>query len=588
MRAFTFVRQFTVNDDTKVDVPQDGVVLIVGPNNSGKSQSLRDIRKLISSTGEHGVVVRVADVEYGGTSEELLETLESDRSIVTEVGTGDRVDLGQSGSQQLSSVKSWWEHPSGRHIVAPYFVLHADTESRLEASKPAPSMNLFVSHPQHPLHHVYANPTLEARLASIGVRAFSTGLILDAWSGGDHWALRVGNLEPPNSPRPPQEYLDALRELPLLHQEGDGVRSMIGLLLRVLTGHQTISLIDEPEAFLHPPQARYVGRLLASEAASTSQAFFVSTHSTDVVHGVLEGGAATTLVRLTRTGNVNHAAVLDNAAVRKLWADPLLRYSNLLEGLFTDAVIVCEADADCKYFAAIRDTLPRPELRADAGNGVSEEAGDNDSVRLGESRRPDILFTSCGGKHKLHAAVEALIAVSIPVAVIADFDLLNEWQTVSRLLTAAGGDPESVEDDWKILNAALTSGERNPTKAGIKTALDESLDAIDGPAVTKKDIETLRGVLKIENGWDRVKKTGLAAVPSGDAYRACERVLGALRQYRIHLVHVGEIEDLVPAVGGHGAAWVAEVLEGKLHETSASDQARVLMGAVLKSLDGGD
>lgn len=581
MRASTVVTNFTVNDATRVAVPSSGVVLIAGPNNSGKSQALRDIRRLVSSRGEQGVVIREATIEYVGSTDELIETLEADRSIVA-TPNGDRVSMGD-GYQQLSSVRSWWDAPGARHILGTYFVLHADTESRLEASKPANSMNLYEASPQHPLHYVYENPDLEARLAAIAHKAFSTGLILDVWSGGDHWAFRVGNMQPPNAPRPSQEYLDALRELPLLHEEGDGVRSMIGLLLRVLTGHQTVSLIDEPEAFLHPPQARYVGRLLASEGADRGQTVFLSTHSTDVLHGVLEGGAPTTLVRLTRSGEVNHAAVLDNAAVRKLWGDPLLRYSNLLEGLFTDAVIVCEADADCRYFAAIRDTLAGGDVPPATGSEQAS-AGPGNQIDVDEERRPDILFTSCGGKHKLHAAVEALVAVSVPVAVVADFDVLNEWTTVCRLYVAAGGAAEEIEDNWKILNAALTSGERNPSKAGLSEALGETLGAIEGPAVTKRDIEALRGVLKIETGWDRVKNAGLAAVPAGDAYRACERLLEALRNRRIHLVTVGEMEDLVPAVGGHGAAWVAEVLEAKYHETEASDAARAMMRRVLDSL----
>lgn len=564
MRATTVVTSITINDGTIIEVPESGVVLIVGPNNSGKSQALRDIAKLVTSTGESGTVVRESDVDYRGSADELIATLEEDHSIVAKVAGDDKVDLGVAGLQALSSLRSWWESSSARHIVGNYFVLHADTETRLEASKPAPSLNLYESSPSHPLHYVYADASLEARLNEISQRAFSLGVILDSWSGGDHWALRVGNVHPPESPRPTQAYLDALRELPLLHEEGDGVRSMLGLLLRFYTGHQSVSLIDEPEAFLHPPQARYVAHLLADEAAAAAKSIFISTHSTEIVHGVLEGQAKATLVRLSRSGRTNYAAVLDNDAVRKLWADPLLRYSNLLDGLFTDAVIVCEGDADCKYFAAIRDTLEDP----------GTEAG----------RRQDILFTSCGGKHKMHAAVEALVAASVPVAIIGDFDVLNDWSTLSRIFAAAGGDPTVINRDWTVLNAALTSGERNPSKAGVEKALEDRFAEISGPSLIQKDIDDLRGILKIENGWDRVKKSGKGGVPAGDSYSACVRILDALSARRIHLVPVGEMEDLVPLVGGHGASWVGEVLERKLHEAKDSDGARALMTEVLDSL----
>nr|WP_222836774.1 AAA family ATPase [Cellulomonas flavigena] len=521
----------------------------------------------MTSSGEPGIVIREAEIEHFGSEDDLIETFASDRAILRTATGADQAHLGVHGVQAISSIRQWWSSPHARHLVGGYFAIHADTESRLEASKPAPSMDLYENSPSHPLHHVYANPELETRLNDISRRAFNSGLILDAWSGGNQWAFRVGNIDPPDSPRPSVAYLDELRKAPLLHQVGDGVRSMLGLLLRFYTGHQNISLIDEPEAFLHPPQARYIARLLADEAATTERSILVGTHSTEIVHGVLESSASATLVRLSRNRTINNAAVLDNDAVRKLWSDPLLRYSNLLDGLFTDAVIVCEADADCKYFAAVRDTF------------------EDEAV---ESRRPDILFTSCGGKHKMHAAVEALVAASVPVAVICDFDTLNEWATLRRLFVSAGGDPGLIETDWKILNAALTSGDRNPSKMGVKESLDRSFDAIEEPELTRKNIESLRRVLRIENGWDRVKNSGKSAVPAGDPYRACERIIAALADRRIHLVPVGEMEDLVPAVGGHGAAWVAEVLEQGLHNSPDSDGARVLMRAVLDSLDRGD
>src|SRR3954452_10968168 len=44
-----------------------------------------------------------------------------------------------------------------------------------------------------------------------------------------------------------------------LEKEGDGMRSFVGILLHVLLSNDMISLVDAPEAFLHPPQARLIG-----------------------------------------------------------------------------------------------------------------------------------------------------------------------------------------------------------------------------------------------------------------------------------------------------------------------------------------
>lgn len=64
-------------------------------------------------------------------------------------------------------------------------------------------------------------------------------------------------------------------------------------------------------------------------------------------------------MRLTRNGEINHAAVLNEQDVKDLWSDPLLRYSNVLDGLFHDAVVLCESDSDFRYYQAVLDVPAR-------------------------------------------------------------------------------------------------------------------------------------------------------------------------------------------------------------------------------------
>lgn len=144
--------------------------------------------------------------------------------------------------------------------------------------------------------------------------------------------------------------------------------------------------LDEPEAFLHPPQARLLGRSLGRLTKNGRQVI-CATHSSAVVHGLLQDSTHNvTVVRLQRQGDVNRASVLGHDAIRDLWNDTLLRHSNVLDGLFHRGVVVSESDSDSRFFSAcLEECLEREELPAS-----------------------DLLFTQSGGKQRLRKVITAL------------------------------------------------------------------------------------------------------------------------------------------------------------------------------------
>jgi hypothetical protein len=92
--------------------------------------------------------------------------------------------------------------------------------------------------------------------------------------GGQHIHLHVG--EPPSAQRFGGElsiaYQKEIRALPLLHQQGDGMRSFAACLLFSDVTHYPIILIDEPETFLHPGSSSGFGS--ASRADDDGPAAF--------------------------------------------------------------------------------------------------------------------------------------------------------------------------------------------------------------------------------------------------------------------------------------------------------------------------
>ena len=114
-----------------------------------------------------------------------------------------------------------------------------------------------------------------------------------------------------------------------------------------------ITLIDEPEAFLHPPQARLIGKMLAKNNPNERQ-LFISTHSEDFLQGLLDADNKNVkIIRINRMKSINYMSVLQNSEIKLFWSNPLLRYSKILNGLFHEKVIVCESDYDCMFYNAV-------------------------------------------------------------------------------------------------------------------------------------------------------------------------------------------------------------------------------------------
>jgi energy-coupling factor transporter ATP-binding protein EcfA2 len=540
------VTRLTVSDGESVDIPEAGVVLFVGPNNAGKSQSLKDLVGHARDANYQGTSITGVEYRKEGTREEALEWANENLPRAIRQGIPRMLVPGWGEVQPTDFVGQWTVANLG--ILVETFMLYADGTTRLSAGNAQPSIDFRNQLPTHPIQRAGRDSSLEAEFNSISKSAFGLELTVDRYAGSVI-PIRIGPRPAfdHNDGMPTVDYLDALAALPQLEEQGDGVKSLLGLMTQVIAGRHQVILVDEPEAFLHPPQARLLGRLLAQRA--NNQQVFIATHSADIVQGALEAGTPVTIIRLTREGRTNHAAVLSDAAVSDLWADPLLRYSDVLTGLFHDAVVLCESDSDCRYYASVRDHL------------FPEDDG---------ARRSELLFTHCGGKARLPVVVKALVAVNVPVLVVADFDILRSEIDVKRTFEALGGDWATLAPKRSALDAALLAETRPLRRTATKDALLQQLDRA-GEVLTTGDVDSLRAILKPDSGWDKVKRAGLSGVPQGSATASAQLLLEELQAAGLFVVPVGEIERFAPAIGGHGPAWVNEVLAQRAHLTPSTD-----------------
>jgi AAA domain, putative AbiEii toxin, Type IV TA system len=294
-----------------------------------------------------------------------------------------------------------------------------------------------------------------------------------------------------------------------LSQFGDGVRAFIGILSQIVGSDAKVVLIDEPEAFLHPPQARRLGNYLAHLANERKGSAIIATHSPEFVMGCLEIGAhKTTVVRLTYSAGVATARMLASDDLVPMFRDPLLRSTGVLNALFHKSAVVTEADADRAFYEEINRRLN------DQNRGIQ-----------------DGVFLNAVGKQTIHRLVRPLRKVGIPAAAIVDLDFLqisnkSEWP---ELLSACGIAPADIN------------------------RLDKERDLV---------VACFKGLPDSKDGRPALKASGLDALGLADRKRA-ELLLSELARYGLFLVNKGELESWLGILGisGKKLEWLVKVFE---------------------------
>jgi hypothetical protein len=311
---------------------------------------------------------------------------------------------------------------------------------------------------------------------------------------------------------------------------------------------------------LHPPQARLVAESVAAHGGGRQT--IIATHSSDIVQGLLSDHAPrVSVIRLTRHAGAASAFYLPSEKVATLWRDPILRFSNVLDGLFHDGVIVTEADADCRFYEAVAN------------------------VAVPSLQRPDIHYTYSGGKDRLPTVIAALVGVKVPVATIVDFDVLNNDQPLRRIFEAHGGKWSAIEADWKAVKNAVEAKEAFLGGDQFRREMDDLLKVIPaGEAVPKMVLSKVKNLAKRASPWDNIKSSGLSSIGTGTPTVTAKRLLGALRAHGVFVAPQGEMEGFCRSIGGHGPRWVEEALKRDLAVDPELDAARLFVGDIIAYL----
>lgn len=541
-------------------VVTDGLTVLVGPNNAGKSQILREIHERLTGAAQspnyHPKTTQDVVYREKCNAEELIVWL---RSRYRERSAGNynygaqnephfTYPYGGNSAVTLSAIRSYWgSHQPHLQVLAPFLLRYMSAGDQASSVSSSSSFHVGREVPSNPAQMLFSDRDLERAVSEEMYRAFGEALVVHRYAGSQI-SIHVGKVSAEETPMPATiEYLQEIEALPLLHEQGDGVRSYMGAVITLATASYPIILLDEPEAFLHPPQAFMLGQFLARQHDRGTQVV-VATHSDEILRGIVStkaAAAAVTVVRVTRSSAGNHAAQVPVEDVQGLYEDPLIKYYGILDGLFFHGVLLCEADSDCTYYRAVLestvDTL-------DSGHPVSALS---------------VHFAQCGGKSRVANAVRALRAARVPVACALDIDFLRDNKEFDQLVTDCGGDPASFGRDRTVVIAAVQSRTERLDKELVRLKTNEIIDARRDGNLTSGDANKIKELLDAPSGWKIFKQAG-SALLSGDAAVAYNSLDARLRELGIFLVPVGELERFHREVPGRvKAEWLRKVLEQK-------------------------
>lgn len=536
------IRKIKFSGGEAVELEPSSVLILVGPNSGGKTSSIRGIEGQIYTPNNPKLTISEVELFVEGIEKDFLEWLSKYYHTRETVNGINYVTLqGTLLPRQITS--TWAQIASNKQPgeAQSFLMKRLDTGTRLQLGDITGSLEYGSIEPRAFIHVLQSNEKLREQVSKEVRDNFGFDLIIN-WGGGGQVWFNVGT-EPPRTverDRVSHEYLAELNRLPRLEYEGDGIRSFVGTLLATLCAAYKIIFIDEPEVLLHPPQARRLANILARSASDFNRQVIIATHSSEVIHGVLDVNPRVTICRITREGAVNHASALKAPDIYELFTKPLLNSVAAIDGVFYDGTIICEADSDNRFYDAIvRYVVAQRSFR----------------------KPPYFYFIHGGGKGSLATLATTYRKLHVPVAVIADFDILRQKSQMESVIRALDGDFSSMETLYNVAIAALNN--LPPLKdinSFIATTESTIRNIKDRNAISAEDRKTLYQVLDESKSWSEAKKYGITKL-SGGAYNACEELLEKCAALGLFIVPTGELESWWRGGSASKSEWSNMALE---------------------------
>lgn len=506
------IREITFPDGKNFRPPK--LTILVGPNNAGKSRFLRNLRNktLGYQNTPEDELARIV-YSFPVTAEKFISQYDIHNHIkLNEQGFYSLIDycpLGMSathngyerirpstynlGLQWEDEIKNMYSLTDDSVIYnnihsyfGALFINYCSTEDRLLLASGEKYFGTNDSD-TNMLSWAFQNPEIMAKIGREAKRLFNKDIELDISSRSGYVIPKVANdFERYRcTTRSDFSKINVLAKAQQLANEGDGLKSFFAVAMSIISNKKPIIVIDEPEAFLHPPQAFELGRLIANEIniAKTTQAF-IATHSSRLLQGILSSSLPLTdiaIIRLDRRDHNSAYTIVDSKSFNEVMQRPTLKSGKFFDGIFAEKLILVESESDELIYSALISKLQL-----------------ND----------DILLMNVHGKMEFHVAVDFFKQVGVRCNIIADFDLLNNKDTLKVLansLTFSDSDQKLIHDAAVEIHDSIISEfnlhtDEKSYKAKFKQFDDSTFSSLSTEIKTIRELFLQHGCLILATG----------------------------------------------------------------------------------------
>lgn len=391
--------------------------IFVGANNCGKTRLLKEMFEFTIGDIGNKILLKWVSLPKPKTWKELTKVCHFE---IVNTSSGQAIrhkflasrkhpTLEHFGYDLESEIDSILQNQSSwdflRKRLGGSLVMYLNTDNRLNLIKSRQSNN-NPEVPESLLEALYRSGSDKTKILNDYCWKFFRKKVFLSPYTGVKVEMKIGN-DFADLPSDPQDARDKLNTVPGLDDQGDGMRSVIGIIAALCAVKKPIILLDEPEAFLHPPQAMQLGEAI-NNLINSSQQLFVATHSADFLRGLLSKTQDVNIIHIERAiDDKVTISILDAPTLKQIITDPLLSSSRVLDGLFYKGVVVTEGDADATFYQ-----------RAFQMIGAANE----------------IHFINAHNKQTLKKVITPYQKLGIKFALVADADVLREKHDMEEIL----------------------------------------------------------------------------------------------------------------------------------------------------------